>query len=303
MIMNVLLVDADSKKGFPNLALMKLSAWHKQQGDVISFIKGIPTTAPLEHFDKIYISNIFFQNRNKVLDYAKQFKDISIGGSGFDYSVILDHDVEHIMPDYYLYGLNYSLGFTSRGCIRACGFCIVHEKEGFIRDNAPIQEFHNLEHDKIMLLDNNFQASPRWKENLQYIIDNKLKVNFNQGLDIRLLNDEFLSMLVETQYVDQKFKRKSLYFAFDDLRYKDEFKEGMTKLIDSGINPRNIMIYILVGYNSTINEDLERIKTVIHFGAIPYIMRYNQSKDKTLAKLARWVNRRYYQFMEWEVYK
>ena len=299
---NILLVDADSHNGFPNLALMKLSAYHKNEGHNIDLIKGLPLAPPLALYDKSYISCIFPQNKERALQYALMLPNSVVGGSGFDYTIKLDYDIEHILPDYSLYNIDYSLGFTSRGCIRNCGFCIVPEKEGPIRDHAPITEFHDPNHKKIVLLDNNFQASPRWKENLEYIIDSKLKVNFNQGLDIRLLNDEFIELLAQTKYFDIHFKKPSLYFAFDDFRYKDKFVCGMRKLHAHGITPRSIMVYILVGFNTTLEQDLERIKVVDYFGAVPYIMRYNQINTPELNKLARWVNRKYYQFIEWKTF-
>ena len=296
--MRVLLVDADSKKGFPNLALMKLSAWYKQQGHSIDLIEEIPTTAPLEHYDKVLISCIFFQNREQVLDYASQLDNVQIGGSGFDYNIVLDHDIEHIKPDYSLYDIDYSLGFTSRGCIRNCGFCIVPEKEGFIRDNAPISEFLHEDHMKVVLLDNNFQASPKWRENIDFIVEHNLKVNFNQGLDIRLLDFEFAEALAQVKYYSWTFKRKGLHFAFDDLQYEKQVWAGIDLLEQVGINLKDILFYVLVGFNTTEKEDLYRIRSLHERGVHPYVMPYNQHKSK----LTRWVNRLYYQFIPWEVY-
>lgn len=294
--MRILLVDADSKTGFPNLALMKLSAWHKQQGHEVDLIKGTPTTAPLNGYDKTYVSCIFFQNREKVLDYASQFNNIQIGGSGYDYNIVLDNDIEHIMPDYSLYGVDFSMGFTSRGCIRNCGFCVVPEKEGTIRDHAPITEF--LKHDRLLLLDNNFLASPRCIENLQYLAYNRTKVNFNQGLDIRLVDDRNADLLASCRYYDWKFKTRKLCFAFDDLRYEKEVFDGIDILERNGIPPHRLMFYILIGYNTTEDEDLYRANKIVDRGASPYIMPYNKHKSD----LTRFYNRMYYQFMPWEVY-
>lgn len=296
--MKILLVDADSKKGFPNLALMKLSAWHKSQGHNIELIKGIPTTAPLTEYDKALISCIFPQNRERVLDYASQLDNVQIGGSGFDYTIVLDDDIEHIMPDYSLYDIDFSLGFTSRGCIRNCGFCIVSEKEGFIRDNAPISEFLHPDHKKVVLLDNNFQASPRWRENLEYIIEHDLKVNFNQGLDIRILTREFAEAVAQVKYYSWTFKRRGLHFAFDDMRYEKQVWAGIDLLEDVGINLKDVLFYVLIGYNTTEEEDLYRINSLYERGVHPYVMPYNQCKSK----LTRWVNRLYYQFIPWSVY-
>ena len=296
--MKVLLVDSDSKTNFPNLVLMKLSAWYKQQGHTIDLIKGIPTTKPLEQYDKVLISCIFYQNRERVLDYASQFDNVQIGGSGFDYNIVLDHDIEHILPDYSLYNLDYSLGFTSRGCIRNCKFCIVPEKEGFIRDNAPISEFLHPDHKKVILLDNNFQASPKWKDNIKFIQDNDLRVNFNQGLDIRLLNEEFAEALTSIKSYNWTFKRKGLYFAFDDLRYEKQVWAGIDLLERIGINLKDVLFYVLIGFNTTEEEDLYRIKSLYERGVHPYVMPYNQHKSK----LTRWVNRLYYQFIPWSEY-
>jgi len=299
-MMKILLVDADSHNGFPNLVLMKLSAHYKQQKHSVDLIRGIPTTAPLENYDKVMISVIFPQNRNQVLDYASQFDNVQIGGSGYDYNIVLDTDIEHIMPDYSLYDLDYSLGFTSRGCIRNCGFCVVPEKEGMIRDNAPITEFLHPDHKRLLLLDNNFGASPRWKENLDFLIDTGIKVNFNQGLDIRLVTKEFAEYLAQVKYYNRTFKRHVLHFAFDDIRFDKQVRIGFKKLIDAGINPDHLMFYVLVGYNSTFDQDMRRIKAIIGLGSHPYVMLYNQTKDPKLRKLARWVNRLYYEFIEWE---
>ena len=302
--MKALLIDADSKRGFPNLALMKISAWLKAQGDTVELIQGIPETAPIEEFDEVYISCIYFQNKERVLDYASQFEcPVSIGGSGFSLEKNLNIAIEHTMPDYSLYDVDFSMGFTSRGCIRHCGFCIVPRKEGQIREHSPIEEFLHPDHKKVVLLDNNFQASPLWNEKLQYIIDRGLKVNFNQGLDIRLVTPEFASMLADTKYYSFNFKTRGFHIAFDMMHLKDAFLKGMNILKDSGIRTDHIMVYILVGYTTTHQEDLERVNTVIQQGAKPYIMRYNQSREKHMNNLARWVNRKYYEFIPWNQYQ
>lgn len=300
--MKVLLVDADSHNNFPNLALMKLSAWHKQQGDHIDLIKGIPTTQPLIPYDKTYISCIFYQNKREVYDYAKQLDNVIIGGSGWNYQTELIREIEHIKPDYELYKTDYSMGFTSRGCIRKCHWCIVPRKEGYISDHAFISEFHHSKHKKVILLDNNFLASPRWSENLDYIIDNKLKVNFNQGLDIRLVDEQKALYLAKTKYYNWTFKTRGLHFAFDSIEIEPTILKKTKQLFDAGIKPRHLMFYILVGFNTSIEDDLRRIEVVKELGSIPYIMRYNQIKNQYLTKIARWVNRRYYQFMSYKDY-
>lgn len=293
----VLLVDADSKKGFPNLALMKVSAWYKNEGWEVDLIKGLPLAPPLHLYDKSYISVVFFQNRDRALEYGLMLPNCEIGGSGHDLKKTLPDEIEHIMPDYSLYDLNFSMGFTSRGCIRNCGFCIVPKKEGRIRNHAPITEF--LAHDKLMLLDNNFLASPRCKNNLDFLIINKIKVNFNQGLDIRLIDEELAALLASTKYYSWNFKIRALYFAFDDMRYEKEVWCGIDHLERAGIKLSHLMFYVLIGYNTTEKEDLHRIYSLKDRGVKPFVMPFNQCKNR----LTRFVNGRYYEFMKLEDYK
>lgn len=300
----ILLVDADSKEGFANLALMKISAWHKKQGNEVFLQKGL--SYPLEPFDHIYVSCIFFQNAESAHNLIKSLDNVSYGGSGFlndsDPPPDLKEEIEHILPDYDLYNTESSMGFTSRGCIRKCKWCVVLEKEGSIRDNAPISEFLDPRHDKVILLDNNFQASPRWRENLDFIKDRDLKVNFNQGLDIRLVDREFAEALASVKYYDWRFKSRRLHFAFDDLRYEKKLDKGIKILNDAGIQNHRLMFYILVGFNSTFEEDLYRTNKIMDLGALPYIMIYNKRKDPDLNDLARWINRGLYRFVPWKKY-
>ena len=305
--MNVLLVDADSHNGFPNLALMKLSAWLKEINNgnlTIDLIKGLPDTAPLEPYDKVYVSCIFFQNKERVSQYISQLEYVEIGGSGWDGEthLPLPDPIEHIQPDYSLYGTDFSMGFTSRGCPNNCGFCIVPKKEGPIRDNAPIQEFLDPNHKKLVLLDNNFLASPRWKENLEFIIDNDLKINFNQGLDIRLVNEENAQLLSECKYYNWTWKTKSLHFAFDDLRHWWQVLDGIDTLREAGIKPYRLMFYVLIGWNTYPSHDIERVNLLVSQGAVPYIMTYNQNENEWTKNYERYINGRYYQFIAFEKY-
>ena len=301
--MKVLFVDADSVNGFPNLALMKIGAWLKENYNEvvdIELIQGLPSTAPLYPYDQVYISTIFYQNKKKVEDYVRQFPkdcDIAIGGSGWNLTTKLSDYIEHMLPDYSLYDLDYSMGFTSRGCIRKCKFCVVPEKEGDIRDNAPITEFLHGDHDRVMLLDNNFQASPKWRENLQYLIDHKIKVNFNQGLDARLVTEEFASMLAASRCYDARFRTKGAYLAFDDPRLKKSLLRALEIFENAGMAPKRFVVYVLVGFNTSYQQDLDRCDTIVEAGSVPYIMRYNQTKDVYLKHLARYYNRKYYQWV------
>lgn len=274
----VLLLDIDSK--IPNLALMKLSAWHKKQGDQI-FLN--TCTDP----DLIYLSCIFTWNRGKTLFYP----EAKIGGTGVSLTTELPYEIEHIMPDYSLYHSTYSMGWTSRGCIRQCAFCVVPKKEGFIRDHAPLSEFLHPDHEKVMLLDNNLLASPRVKENLKELADRELKVCFNQGLDIRLVTDEIAGLLSAIRYYSLSFKERRLYFAFDHPSLERVVVRGIERLLAAGIKARHLMFYILTGFDTTFDEDLHRAELIQSLGCDPFIMKYNNQQDPQLNSLARWSNK------------
>jgi len=298
--MNVLLIDGD-RTSFPNLALMKWSAYHKKLGDKVGLL-GEPD-APLNP-DQVYISCVFPRNAPYVLGLSKIFNcPVLIGGSGVSFDVTLPDEVEHIMPDYSLYGIHYSMGFTSRGCNRNCPWCVVPKKEGSIKDWAPIEEFYVRKWRKLRLLDNNFLQSPRWYENLREIIARKIRVDFNQGLDIRLVDQEKAKWLSKCYYSDTNFKRRRIRFSFDLPQIEDQFLEGIDKLLRAGIKPNHIFVYILVGYNTSFDEDYHRFKVVRDLGALPFIQVYNNRKDdQKLRDFGRWVDHRLYNWVPWEKY-
>lgn len=176
--MRIGLVDVDGHN-YPNLALMKISAWHKAQGDEVMF-------ADLFHsYDIVYKSKVFTWTEDDQFSYDT--KAMQFGGTGYgDYSKVLPNEVEHILPDYGLYGIDYALGFTTRGCIRHCPFCIVHDKEGMLHDHADVREFLG-EQRKVVLLDNNIIASRHGISQLEWLRDNGIPTDCNQGLDARIL--------------------------------------------------------------------------------------------------------------------
>ncbi|GAH88535.1 unnamed protein product, partial [marine sediment metagenome] len=172
--MKVLLMDLDvtnRRRPFPNLALLKLSAYHKSRGDEVFL------NFPLCQPDVTYASCVFSWNAKRK---ASVPDGATVGGSGINLKMVLPPEVEHIMPDYSLYpNVDFSLGFTSRGCIRRCKWCIVPEKEGIIRPAAEIYEFWDRHHSKIVLLDNNLLAAPNWEDTLSDLIREQIQVDFN----------------------------------------------------------------------------------------------------------------------------
>lgn len=295
--MKVGLVDLDRTK-FPNLALMKLSAWHRRQGDEVVF------NYPLDQADITYVACVFSKNAYRVPSCITHV----LGGTGFGISRVkyskfyglevwqwLDPVIEDMMPDYSLYNGNASYGFTSRGCIRRCEYCVVPHKEGKIKPWHSIYQFWDRKHRDIVLLDNNLLASPNWKETLTDLEKEKLRVDFNQGLDIRLVNEQNARYLSRLKYK----KAQSLRFALDDIKYEKAFRRGMEILAKAGITLSSIMVYFLIGFNSSLEEDLERLDIIKSYKATPFAMAYQEvngvkpriARDRReLTEFARWVN-------------
>lgn len=273
--MKVGLIQIDGK--MPNIALMKLASWHRNKGDDVIFID-LSTL----NINKWYGSKIF------------------MGGSGYDLKAKLPKEIEAQTPDYELFNTNYSIGFTSRGCIRDCDFCIVKEKEGNLFECDFSKD---IKHSKYIVLDNNFFASSLWKQKLQFFIDNYIKVSFTQGLDIRLIDEEKAKMLSKVKYYDKSFIKRRVYFAFDDPSIESIFCENL-KILLKYIKPYQIMVYILVGYNTTFEQDMHRFKVLRKYGVDPFVMIYNNRKDKPILRhFARWVNKRIYTIDKFENYK
>lgn len=295
--MQIGLIDVDNwnnlKGCFPNLPLMKLSAWHKEQGDLVEWYD------PSKHYDLVYMSKVFsFTNEPFEEIHADQ---VVKGGSGYAIQLIdgkevfdqkkhsnLPDHIEHIFPDYSLYGItNTAHGFMSRGCPRGCFFCHVKAKEGCKAYKvADLKEFWNGQKN-IELYDPNTLACPEWKDILQQLIDSKANVDFNQGVDIRLMTDEKCEMLMQ-------MKIKHIHFAWD--RYQD--KEFVVPKLQrfkemTGWSRDKVTVYILTNYDTTMEQNLERVTTCRELGFNPYIMRYDKEhipRGSEINKLARYVN-------------
>lgn len=288
--MRVKLIDVDSK--IPNFALMQLSAYHKSLGDTVGFDISNP--------DLVYISCIFTKNREKAMGLSTMFPDaeVSIGGTGINLHGEIPNPAQHMKPDYDLYKMDYSLGFTTRGCIRHCPFCFVPEKEGTIHRAMHIKDFHDAKFKKVHCLDNNIYADKEWFfENTQYLLDNKLSLKVPQGMDIRLLNEEIAARLKEIKW------ECGMSFAFDNITDEKAVRNGIDILKQAGINLQNhISFYVLAGFNTTFEQDVYRVKLLRELGVNSFVMPYR--KDKSISLLARYANRRWiYWSCEFEDYQ
>jgi hypothetical protein len=277
---------------------MKISSYYKSLGHETGFAFANP--------DKVYVSCIFQKNLAHASGIRHYYPDAEfhIGGPALWKPNTLSDEMEHSMPDYSLYpDIDFSLGYTQRGCPNNCPFCIVPMLEGSFREHAPISEFHNLDFNKLILYDNNFFYSKLWKEKLQYIEDHGLKVCFNQGLDARLMDEEKSKWLKDTKSYDLHFNYRKYYFAWDLMQHSEKILQGLQTVLDSGIKPYMLTIYVLVGFNTTHTEDYQRFEKLREIGCDPFIMIYNNRRDdRWLRHFARWVNKRIYKSCTFEEY-
>lgn len=295
--MRIGLIDVDGHN-FPNVPLMKISAWHKQQGNHVEWYNPMFSG----HMDKVYMSKVFSFTDDYL--YPIDADEIVKGGSGYCISTVngievydkskdiqLPHEIEHIYPDYSIYNItDTAYGFLTRGCPRGCSFCHVETKEGRRSIKvANLNEFWNGQKN-IVLCDPNILACKEWKELLQQLIDSKSYVDINQGLDIRLMTEEKAEMI-------KKIKTKNIHFAWDRYEDKEKILPKFKMFKDiTGIDHRKLTVYVLCNFDTTFEQDLERIYTLREFGYKPYVMIYNKAnlpKISIYKKLQRWINNRF----------
>lgn len=278
------LIDVDGHN-FPNLALMKISAYHKSQGDNVEWC------LPFKHYDIVYQSKVFDDTYSKDIDYFPMADKIIKGGTGYGLDNNLPYEIEHIYPDYSLYSEtnidieNTAYGFLTRGCPRACDFCIVAEKESRKAYKvADLSEFWNGQK-YIKLLDPNILACKQSLNLLQQLVDSKAYVDFTQGLDIRLTNDANIDLI-------NKIKLKEIHFAWDnandDLKPYFEYYKAKAKHKPHG---HFGTVYCLTNFGSTMEENLYRIYLLRDIGFNPYVMIYDKpNAPKEIRDLQRWCN-------------
>ncbi len=275
--MKIGLIDVDGHN-FPNIALMKLASWHRTQGDDVEWVFG------LSSYDRIYKSKVFTFTLDDSTAY--QCGDIRTGGTGYDIKSRLPEEVErHTGLAYDLYpNYPFSVQFYSRGCIRHCPFCLVHDKEGDIHPVEPMQ--CNPRAQWIEVLDNNFFANPEWRKAIADLKGQGLPVKFH-GVDIRIMDEE------QAYALNSLRLRNGVHIAWDlpQIDLTDRLK-ALIKYI----KPYKIVCYVLVGFNSTREQDLFRLRTLKSLGIYPFLQPFrdydNKRKPSQYEKdIARWANR------------
>ena len=281
--MDIGIIDVDGHN-FPNLALMKISAYHKALGDAVEWC------LPLKKYDIVYQSKVFDDTYSKDIEWIPYADKIVKGGTGYGLDNTLPDEIEHIYPDYSLYPeltKDTAYGFLTRGCPRGCKFCIVADKEGRKSYKvANLSEFWRGQK-KIVLLDPNILACKDRIDLLDQLIESKAVVDFSQGLDIRLTNEDIADKL-------NRMRVKRLHFAWDnpdqDLTpFFERFTEAYNRKSCSGK-----VVYVLVNFNSTMEQNLYRIYKLRELGYDPYVMIYDKpNAPKYIRDLQRWVNNRF----------
>ena len=307
------LIQIDGK--LPNLALMKISTFYKSQGYDVEF------AWPLGQYDQVFASVLFTWNRDKAEQICQRYDNVEIGGTGWSLTKTLPPEIEACKPDYDLYTvemltpnlkrgikkantaiekaqeiIDMGIGFTSRGCVRSCGFCVVKAKEGELRQDSKIADLINPRSNKITLYDNNLPADPECLDKLAEIQERGLIVDISQGIDVRKMTEEIAISLGKTRFM------RSLHYAWDLMPFEASVLSGI-KLLSQHVKPWRHMCFVLCGYDTTHEEDMYRAMKLESLGVSPYIMKYNnRSDDLWLNHFARWINGRIYKTCQFDEY-
>ncbi|MDO3380398.1 radical SAM protein [Geoalkalibacter halelectricus] len=311
--MRVGLIDLGDK--LPNLALMKLSTFHKAQGHQVLLQGFTPSQV-----DKVYISVVFTRLRKQAEKLLHIYPEAVVGGPGWDVKSTLPPEVESCRPDYDLYSaeftasrlkgrtatrmdkairiVNSGLGFSSRGCNRECGFCSVPKNEGKLRQAAPIAELINPHSNVLTLLDNNLCADPLALDKLAEIRERGLTVNITQGIDVRALTPDLVQALSEVKHFG------NLHFAWDQPQQESMVFRGI-QLLSNWIKPYDQTCFVLTGFRSSFDEDMMRVRKLHEKKVRPYVQVFNDNEagDLRLKHFRRWVNLFFYKRMAFDDYE
>jgi hypothetical protein len=295
--MNVGLVDADSHN-FPNLPLMKISAYHKAKGDSVEW------AFPMKHYDRVYVSRVFGEEYTQDKGFCYNADEVFFGGTGYAISVEngrevyrkerdkdLPDEIEHQYPDYDLYPeltKDKAFGFMTRGCPNNCGFCIISQKEGRVSHKvADLSEFWRGQRE-IKLLDANLLACKDRADLLRQLAESRAEVDFTQGLDARFMTTEIAQLLGQ-------IKIKAVHFAFDQMKNAERIIEGLELFKrECPLDYRKSIVYMLTNYDTTLAEDFYRLRAIRERGYMPDVRIYRkETAPQILKDLQRWCNSRF----------
>ena len=275
--MRIGLHDGDSQTDFPNYALMKISAWHKAQGDDVEW------WTPLMEYDRVYSSKVF--TFTPECEYLP--KDAIRGGTGYGIYDELSPEIDAMFPDYSIYpNVDYAIGFLTRGCIRNCPWCVVPKKEGKIRAYRTWREIKRPDSRDIVFMDNNVLACAHGVEQMRDMVGEKVRIDFNQGLDARLIDNDIAELLSRLKWIN--FIRMSC----DTDAMLDVVIRAVERLTRFGVPAYKVFVYLLV---QDIESAERRAIALRNIGVNPFAQPYRdfttkKEPDAELKRLARWVN-------------
>jgi hypothetical protein len=304
---NVRLTQMDG--ALPNLALMKLSDWHRQRGDDVTLTRSIEPDLFEPHYDAVYGSAIFKFSADRIERFRRAWPQAIVGGTGTDSTQTVESITgpDHRGWDYSGYPqFQESIGFTQRGCRLKCKFCVVPQKEGKNRGEGTIADvWRGSPYPKhLHLLDNDFFGQPEWRERIAEIREGHFKICLSQGINVRLINQESAEAIATIDYRDTKFSRKCLYTAWDNIGDETVFFRGVDTLERAGIKPKHLMAYMLIGFDpaETWPRIWHRFNRMVARGISPYPMVYDRAR-KDLLCFQRWVITGIYRFVPWGEYE
>lgn len=298
---------------FPNLAAMKLSAYHKLQGDTTTLL---PDYRHLTDFDKIFLCCVFTEAAKTVPKVVFDMPHIQRGGTGFffDKAPQLPSSIEHTTPDYALYHhwaknqtgnveyySNVSIGFLSRGCFRRCPFCINRHSKRAV-EASPLHEFYDASNERVCLLDDNILAFRGHLSLIENLVDtckkDRVKFEFKQGIDIRLLKPPVASLLCSSTHFGE------IIFAFDSIRDAKSVRRGL-KVLRKQAPSKGAKAYVLCGFDSQGWQDIatvfQRLQILWEYGCLGYVMRHEDHKKASplyrglYTSIAAWANQPQFQ--------
>lgn len=290
--MRIGLIAVDGRNSFPNLALMRLSNWHKQRGDTVEWWTGFT------HYDRVYMSKVFTFTPD--FDTVINAEEIITGGTGYKDFGSLPPEVEACPPDYTLYpNWKPAVGFLTRGCCRCCDFCIVPRKEGAVHPAATWKEIKRPDSREMVLLDNNVLASDYGLEQIDRMGREQVWVDFNQGLDARLITPEIAGMLARLHWI------RLIRLACDTSEMLPVVRQATSYLKEAGVSQSRFWAYALV---RDVEEAHRRVMALREMGVEPFAQPYRDydggEPTEEQKAFARWVNRKsLFKSCTWESYK
>ena len=304
--MKIELFQLDGK--LPNLALMRLAHYHREQGDEVELrrVRSVEDVqlGLFDHPDRVYASGIFQQSRPLAEALRRTYPEAIIGGTGVNLGATLEElGIHSLAQDYSIYpDFEASIGFSQRGCRLRCPFCVVPRKEGKVREEQSIDEIWRGDPwpRHVILLDNDFFGQPAWRERIAELREGGFRVSFNQGINVRMVDQEIAEALASVDFRDGRLRERRLYCAWDNRRDEKRLFRGLELLATAGVRPSRLMVYMLIGYwpNETHEDRDYRRAKLRDFGAAPYPMPYERTPE--LVGFQRWVVTGADQLMSWE---